>query len=304
MNAAAPAARLEVVGANHDHTLGMSQTRRGVEIRYRTADLMPVFEKMIAERGFEACEFSLANYVMLKDRGADWLSAIPVFPARAFRHANIYVRADSPLQGPSQLRGRRIGVPEYSMTLAVWMRGILAEQFGVHWSEMRWTTTGKQRFSTLEGVEVDVTNADLEEALLAGHLDVLLAPRTRDEARPAAQRQLRRLIADPQAAQDAYLRDTGIHPINHVVVLREDILARLPDAPQALYEAFCACKAASYGRRNVKGDPLPYGMTAANRSTVAKLCSFLHDQKLIRRVPELEGLFLPIDENKAIHEPA
>src|SRR5690606_16006607 len=120
---------IEFVGGDHEHTLGMSQERHGIRINYTTAPLMPVFERMISERAYEACEFSLANYIMLKDRGADWLSAIPVFPQRAFRHANFYLRQDSPIQEPSQLRGRRIGVPDYSMTLAVWMRGILFEQY-------------------------------------------------------------------------------------------------------------------------------------------------------------------------------
>jgi 4,5-dihydroxyphthalate decarboxylase len=292
---AAPAAPIELVGGDHDVALGMSQSRRGVEIRYRTANLMPVFERMISERAFEACEFSLANFVMLKDRGAEWLVGIPVFPQRAFRHANIYVRAESELRDPTELRGRQIGVPEYSMTLAVWMRGILSEQYGVHWSEMRWTTGRQQRFTTLGGLEVPMTDMDLEDALLAGHIDVLLAPRTRDEAGPPATRKLRRLIAEPQAAADAYLAQTGIYPINHVVVLREDAVSRLPQAPQALYDAFFACKAASYERRQIMGDPLAYGMTAANRAVVGKLCSFLHDQKLIARMPEVDALFMPID---------
>jgi 4,5-dihydroxyphthalate decarboxylase len=300
---------IELVGGDHEHTLGMSQERHGIRINYTTAQLMPVFERMISERAYQACEFSLANYIMLKDRGADWLSAIPVFPQRAFRHANFYLRHDSPIREPLQLRGRRIGVPDYSMTLAVWMRGILFEQYGVHWSEMRWTAGGRQRFQTLDDVAIDVTGEDLEDALLNGAIDVLLAPRTRDDLRPRGQRRFRRLIADAQAAEEAYLDKTGIYPINHVVVLRSDSIERMPDLPRALCEAFETCKEMAYKRRlgatlvpwgarhwtrmfeKFGGDPLPYGLTPANRMVIGKLGEFLQDQKLIAKPPDLDLLF-------------
>lgn len=303
------AGEIELVGGDHEHTLGMSQTRDGITIRYTVAPLMPVFERMIAERAYEACEFSMANYIMLKDRGADWLFALPVFPQRAFRHANLYVRRDSPLENPSQLGGKRIGVPEYSMTLAVWMRGILFEQYGLHWSEMQWTTGRRQRFPTLERVDVASTDQDLEQLLLDREIDVLLAPRTRDALLPAEQRLLKPLIADAQAAEEAYLAQTGIYPINHVVVVRSDALERLPNLARTLFEAFADCKAAAYKRRlgttlvpwgsrywakmfeRFGGDPLPYGMTLANTMVVQRLAEFLYDQKLIAGVPDLDSLF-------------
>jgi 4,5-dihydroxyphthalate decarboxylase len=313
--------KIELVGGDHEHTLGMSQTRNGITIRYATAPLMPVFEKMIAERAYEACEFSMANYIMLKDRGADWLFALPVFPQRAFRHANFYVRRDSPLEHPSQLRGKRIAVPEYSMTLAVWMRGILSEQYGVHWSEMHWTTGRRQRFPTLTQVDVAATDQDLERLLLDRQIDVLLAPRTRDAQLPRPQRHLRSLISDAQAAEEAYLAQTGIYPINHVVVVRADALDRLPNLAGTLFDAFQACKAAAYQRRlgttlvpwgarhwtrmfeKFGGDPLPYGMTPSNRMTVRRLAEFLYDQKLTAGVPDIDSLF-PLNVGCAEPHPA
>lgn len=312
---------IKLVGGDHEHTLGMSQTRAGITIRYTTAQLMPVFEKMIAERAYEACEFSMANYIMLKDRGADWLFALPVFPQRAFRHSNLYVRRDSPLEHPSELRGKRIGVPEYSMTLAVWMRGILSEQYGVHWSEMHWVTGKRQRFPTLERVDVAATDQDLEQLLLDRGIDVLLAPRTRDARLPGPQRQIRSLIADAQAAEEACLAQTGIYPINHVVVVRADALERLPDLAGTLFDAFEDCKAAAYKRRlgttlvpwgarywtrmfeKFGGDPLPYGLTPSNRMTVRRLAEHLYDQKLTAGVPDIDSLF-PLDVKYAEVHPA
>ena len=78
---------IEVTGGDYEHTLGLAGIRDGIDIRYATAPLREVFVRMLTERCYEACEFSLSNYLMLKDRGADWLQAIPVFPYRAFRHS-------------------------------------------------------------------------------------------------------------------------------------------------------------------------------------------------------------------------
>ena len=118
---------IDVAGGDYEHTLGLAGIRDGIDIRYTTAPLRDVFLRMLTERCYEACEFSLSNYLMLRDRGADWLHAIPVFPYRAFRHSTLYVRKDSSLREPADLRGKRVGVPDFSMTAAVWTRGILAD---------------------------------------------------------------------------------------------------------------------------------------------------------------------------------
>lgn len=302
---------VDLFGGDYEHVLGLSQATHGIEINYKIRPLLEVFEKMLAEQAYGACEFSLSNYIMLKDRGADWLHAIPIFPYRAFRHSTLYVRKDSPFTEPAQLRGKRIGVPDYSMTAAVWTRGILGEQYGVHWSEMSWTASGRQRFSVLEGVKVDLVQYDLEDALISGQIDALLTPDLRDESKPLGQRQLRPLIADAQAAEEAYFTSTGVYPINHVIVIRKDHLERLPALPRALFDAYATCKAAAYKRRlgttllpwgkrywarifqQFGGDPLPYGLTELNRKVVGRVANFLHDQKLIAAAPDVNSLFVP-----------
>ena len=302
---------IDLFGGDYEHVLGLSQVRDGININYQNRPLLEVFERMLTEQAYPACEFSLSNYIMLKDRGADWLHAIPVFPYRAFRHSTLYVRKDSPLVEPAQLRGKKIGVPDYSMTAAVWTRGILGEQYGVHWSEMTWTASGRQRFSVLEGVDVEFVQYDLENALIDGRLDALLTPDLRDESRPLGERQLRPLIADAQAAEEAYFNSTGVYPINHVVVIRDDSLQRLPGLPRALFDAYASCKAAAYKRRlgttllpwgkrywarvfqQFGGDPLPYGLTDLNRKVVGRVANFLYDQKLIGTLPDLDRLFIP-----------
>jgi 4,5-dihydroxyphthalate decarboxylase len=266
---------------------------------------------MLNERCYEACEFSLSNYLMLKDRDADWLHAIPVFPYRAFRHSTLYVRKDSPLREPADLRGMRVGVPDFSMTAAVWTRGILADQYDVQWPDLHWFVSGRQRFATLPGVTVQTIDGDLEALLIDGRIDALLMPQSADDRKPVGERKLRRLIADAQAAEEEYLRAFGIYPINHVVVIRSDALQRLPGAPRALYEAYAQAKAHAYARQlgttlmpwgarhwektfdQFGGDPLPYGLNEINCKVVAKLAEHLYDQKLISRKPDVPALFLP-----------
>ena len=300
---------IEVTGGDYEHTLDLAGIHDGIDIRYRTAPLRDVFLKMLTERCYEACEFSLSNYLMLKDRGADWLHAIPVFPYRAFRHSNLYVRKDSPLHEPAQLRGKRVGVPDFSMTAAVWTRGILADQYKVQWQDLRWVVSGRQRFAMLPGVTLETVSDDLEAMLVAGTIDALLTPQTADGRRPASERKLRSLIADAQAAEESYLRTFGIYPINHVVVVRSDVLQRSPGLPRVLFDAYEKSKARAYARQlgatlmpwgarhwqktfdQFGGDPLPYGLNDLNRKVVGTLARFLYEQKLIARTPDLDALF-------------
>jgi 4,5-dihydroxyphthalate decarboxylase len=302
---------IEVYGGDYEHTLEISGPHHGVDIRYVTRPLLEIFEGMLRDRTYEACEFSLSNYMMLKSLGATWLHAVPIFPYRAFRHSTLYVRRDSPLKGPADLRGKIVGVPDYSMTAAVWTRGILSEQFGVNCADMKWIASGHQRFAVIEGVDLKVIDLDLETELLEGRIDAFLTPTPRDEVLPKDQRQLRSLIANVQEAEEAYVRDYGVYPINHVIVMREDALARLPLLPQALFEAYAESKARAYKRRlgttllpwgmrhwvkvfdQFGGDPLPYGLTVLNRSVIERLSGFLYEQKLTSRQLSVDELFLP-----------
>jgi 4,5-dihydroxyphthalate decarboxylase len=175
-----------------EHTLEVSGQNRDFDIRYNRAPVLEIFERVLVERAFQCCEFSLSNYIMLKDRGATLLHAVPIFPYRAFRHSTLYVRKDSPIREPKDLAGKRVGVPDYTMTVAVWTRGILSEQYGVKWSELKWVVSGRQRFEALAGLSMEQAEADLETDLIEGRIDALLTPSLRDNVRSESERQLRR----------------------------------------------------------------------------------------------------------------
>ena len=173
---------------------------------------------------------------------------------------------------------------------------------------------GKQRFTTLLGVTLELAKSDLEILLAEGKIDALLTPQIADGRKPENERKFRHLIADAQTAEEAYLRTFGIYPINHVVVIRSDVLQRLPGLPRVLFDAYEQAKARAYARKlgttlmpwgarhwektfeMFGGDPLPYGLNDINRKVVGTLARFLHEQKLIERHPDLDVLFTPVSE--------
>jgi 4,5-dihydroxyphthalate decarboxylase len=302
---------IELAGGDYEHVLGIGQAIDDIDIIYSVRPLNELFERMIADRAFEACEFSLANYLILRDRGADWLSAIPIFPYRAFRHSTLYVRGDSPFESPSDLIGKRIAVPDYSMTAAVWTRGILNDEYSVHWSSIRWISGARQRFPAPAGVDLTVSDENLEEAVIAGRVDALLTTSTIDETRPPRERKLRPLLRNPHEVEKSYYEKTGVYPINHTIVIRKDMLERLPALPGTLFRAYAEAKARAYRRRlgatmlpwgqshwnnlfaEFGGDPIPYGLTPQNMTVIAKLAGYLEEQNLVANaVADIGSIFV------------
>ena len=219
-----------------------------------------MFYRMARRRDFDAAEFSLATYTVLRGRGEP-LVAIPVFPSFAFRHSAIFVRDDAGIREPRDLVGKRVGVPKYHMTAAVWIRGILEDEYGVSPGDLEWVEGG-------EGAavkEVDVTlpaglrhrtvpgDRTLGQLLAAGELDAFIGAR-----RPAgAGAGVRRLFPDFRRVERAYYEKTGIFPIMHTVVLKEELARAHPWLPGALYEAFVEAKRVAY-RRLADTAVLPY----------------------------------------------
>ena len=298
-----------VHGGDYEHALGLAGVHAGVRLGYEAMRVQDIFTGMLETRRFEACEFSLANYITLRAAGQDWLAAVPVFPWRAFRHSLAVTRRESPLTSLRDLAGRRIGVEDYSMTAAVWFRGLLQEEYGVDLRSIRWITHAKQRFPFPSGANVETTDADLETLLDDGAIDAMLGFAPRDARLPASERTLRTVLPDPIAEERTYYARTGIFPIMHCVVIRSDVLERHPALPDAVVAAYASAKERAYQRQLgttlvpwskahwadtfevFSGDPLAYGLTPGNRRVVERLGDYLKQQGFIHSAPAIEKLF-------------
>lgn len=301
---------ITIYGGDYEHTLSIAGTYGHVRLDYQAMRVQDIFTGMLESRRFEICEFSLANYIMLRAAGEAWLSAVPVFPSRAFRHSLPVTTRSSTLTQLEALEGKRVGVEDYSMTAAVWLRGLLQEEHGIDAKSITWVTHAKQRFPFPEGANVETTHADLEELLCAGGLDAMLGFALKDARRPAHERRLRTVLADPQADEQAYFERTAIYPISHCVVIRKDVLEAAADLPQAVFSAYQSAKEHAYERQlgttlvpwgkphwtrafeRFGGDPLAYGLTPANRKVIERLALYLKQQGFIAEVPDVDSIFI------------
>jgi 4,5-dihydroxyphthalate decarboxylase len=277
---------------------------------------------MAQYREFEAAELSLSSYVISLCQDAPF-TAIPVFPSRAFRHNGIYVHSGSGIRQPTDLAGRVVGVPEYQITAAVWIRGILAEHYGVPVASVRYRTGGlhepgrtdKISHPSPPGVEIEpiAPGMTLDAMLAEGQIDALYSPRTpRSFARGDGR--VRRLFADPRDEEERYYAATRIFPVMHVVVLRRDVYERRRWLAQSLYKAFEEARARTAVRlaetaasrymlpwlyadaertAAVMGpDFWSYGVTG-NEVTLRTFLRYSHEQHLATRPLEPTDLFAP-----------
>ena len=304
-------------GGDYEHTLEVPSLCRGLDLDYRIVDRPELFAKVLHRQPFDACEFSLSNYIMMRDRGEDWLTAVPVFPARAFRHGTVLVRRDDPIERVTELAGRRVGIPEYTMTAGVWCRGLLHDEYDLHWSRLRWLASPTVRFPPPPAASVAALHGDLEDALAEGEIDALLLPTSRDALLPASARRFRPLIEDWRGAEASYFSRTGIFPISHVVVVARQAIEANPSLPGALVAAYGQAMERAKTRRLggsllpwghdnwsrtmeiFRHDPLPYGLGENNRLIIDKLQDYLLEQQLIARRQPLAELFVEAGDGPA-----
>lgn len=290
---------IEMVGNDYPFFTHVTGVRDGLDLRYRAVGPGEAFKAVLDNLPFQVNEFSLANYTLMLDRGIDRMTAIPVFLNRAFRHGSLYVHRDSDLIHPSQLRGKTIGAREYTQTAGVWWRGTMIDEYDLHWTDLSWVSERKQRFSPPPEARVEAVDGDLEQMVIDGQIDALLAPSTNDGKKPQDDRQLRPIFPDTESVERDYFARTGIYPLNHAVVIHQECLAQFPEAPRTLFDAYCASKRQYYadgGKLDPWGDdtdqdPIPFGLTHKNREIVQTLLRYLHEQKFIGRIPDVDTLF-------------
>jgi 4,5-dihydroxyphthalate decarboxylase len=227
----------------------------GIDLTYLRLPVEETFFRMLRHREFDVAEMSLSTYVATLDTDPRPFVALPVFTSRMFRHGAVYVNADSGIRTPADLRGKRIGSPEFQLTAGVWVRGILAEHHGVPVDSVTYYTGGQETPGRIEkgAVETDLdirpipAGATLSQMLADGELDALQTPRVPSPF-SKGDRRVRRLFDDVVTVERDYYAATGIFPIMHVVVLRSDVYKRHRWMAQSLYKACVAARDDAYRR--------------------------------------------------------
>jgi 4,5-dihydroxyphthalate decarboxylase len=223
----------------------------GVDPIFSLLEPEEIFFRAVRHAEFDVCELSFSSYVVKLARGDCPYVAIPVFPSRAFRHTAIVIRTDRGITRPQDLRGKRIGVPEYQLSANVWARGILQEEYGVTPAEIEWVRGGYETPGRVEKIALslpaDVRITDAPEGatisgmLARGEIDAVMGPRL-PSCFERGDPNLGWLWPDPMAAAKEWFRRTRIFPIMHLLVLRRSLAEAYPFLPAALMKAFEAAK--------------------------------------------------------------
>ena len=316
---------LTMAMSSYDHVRDLTSgavRAEGVAVRHLELPVEEIFYRFIKWREFDISEISLAKFSTMVAQGDDSLVGIPVFPSRVFRHSSIYVREDSDLVSPDQLRGKRVGVPEWAQTASVYTRGILADEYGVPLTEVSWVQAGVNQPGRREKVAFDLPagvsctpmpDRSLDELLRVGELDAVFSAHPPDSfLTPGGG--TRRLFADAESVEREYWARTGVHPIMHTVAIRREVVAENPWVPMTLFKAFTAAKERSVRRvrdytlssvpvpwlpRYVADlwpdpaqDPWPYGVDGSRR-TLEVFLRYAHEQGLHKRLMTPDELFTP-----------
>ena len=299
---------LKTVTGNHGATQALKDGSAGGEGFALEFEDVPVlvqaFRRMVRGLEFDVTEMAFTTYLCARAHGKPF-TALPVFLVRGFHHGAI-VRGAAGARDPRELEGRGVGVNRgYTVTTGVWARGILADEYGVDLSGVTWVLSGDEHVAEYRpppNVVPMEPGGDLADMVATGQLAAGVGITARRDG-------LEPLIPDAgQAALDALRR--GFYPINHLVVVRDDVLAAHPELAAQLFRAFAEAKRPYLGRLSagaidqpqpedrtyqqaleVTGaDPLPYGI-APNRAMIERLIQYAVSQRILDRAPAVESLF-------------
>ncbi len=299
-------------------------------IDFATTVLGPaeMFWRQLSFAEFDVSEMSMSELMMIRDRGDDRFIGIPVFTTRRFYHTGMLVRRDAAITGPVTLKGKRVGVPEYVQTSALWTRGVLEGEFGIAPADMTFfmervparSHAGAIGFKPPPGVTIKQIPPEqsIGSMMLAGELDACMSyNRKQDDLIDRSDADLdhhpdiRPLFADPAAEADRYYKKTGIYPINHGMVVKRAVFERNPSVTLNILKAFDrANDIADAERRAHVAYHFETGLVPpdyrkalatrivrhglkANRVTLEMAAKYSNQQGLTQRTMPMDQLFVP-----------
>jgi 4,5-dihydroxyphthalate decarboxylase len=295
----------------------------GFLLNFIPLEVEEIFWRQLKHEEFDIAEMSLSSYVMARSRGDERFVAIPVFTLRIFRHSCIYVNVHKGIKKPEDLRGRKVGVPEYQMTACLWLRGLIQHEYGVHPREMEWRGGGQETPGREEKLKLTLppdiryeaipNDKTLSGMLDSGEIDALFTART-PSCFANGSPNVKRMFGNFIEAEGDYFRKTSIFPIMHTIVLKREVYEKNRWLAMSLYKACDQAKnIVLKGLLQTGGAPLysilpwgaweaertcevlgddwwPYGV-AKNRPTLDALCQYSFEQGLSARLVSTDELF-------------
>ena len=269
--------------------------------------LIAAFRRMVRGNEFDICEMAITTYICAKSFGKP-MTAIPVFLVRAFHHGAILVNTKAGIRSPKDLEGKRVGVNRgFTVTTGVWARGILASEYGVDLSKITWVLSGDEHVAEWKppaNVVPLEAGKNMGDMLASGELVAAIGVES-DSPDVAP------LIPNALEAGLAALKSRGHYPINHTVVIKDELIAKYPDLAADVFNAFAESKRLYVERlkagsidkptgvdkvhqrvMEITGDPLPYGIDP-NRKVIEELMGYAMSQGIIARPATVDDLFAP-----------
>ncbi len=302
-------------------------TIAGCEPSFLTLPPEELFLRAFDKEEFDVCELSMSSYLRSVDLRQNHYLGIPVFISRMFRHSAIYINDASGITEPRDLIGKRVGVPEYQVTAALWVRGMLEDEYQVAPADLIWFRGGIHKLGRKEKLplnlpdDISVTdigeNQTLDAMLRNGEIDALITPRVPNSFADNASG-VRRLFANYREEEQRYYDKTGFFPIMHVLAIRRSLAERYEWLPTAVYEAFCLAQDETIKgfsdvtalrvtlpwfaaeleetRKRMGEDFWPAGIDK-NRDIIEKMLDYAYRHGTISRKLTIDELFAAIADN-------
>jgi 4,5-dihydroxyphthalate decarboxylase len=320
--------RLEISFAfqNSDRTRALIDGRvsiEGVDLRWVPVDPEEIFHRAFRDQEFDVCEMSLGTHLTLTSRQGSPFVGIPAFLSRTFRHSAIFVRRDRGIARPEDLKGKRIGLPDYQQTAALWVRGLLMDEYGIHPRDVHWHIGGLEEAGRQVRTKIDLPanlsitpidgKATLSALLAAGEIDAIVSPRV-PSCFVNSPDKVERLFPDHRAAEEAYFKKRRLFPLMHAVGVRRALFERHPWLAVSVFKALIESKAiglADMQQTNYLRSSLPwlsddiarvkavmgqdywaYGVNEA-RPELEAMARYAYEDGLAPRLVSPEELFAP-----------